>query len=187
MPAHVIVTGFAATEPEMRFTQPRDGRDSIATCSFRIGVARMFDSSKSDFFTVVLFRQQAEYAANWVEKGALIEVQGRLQNRTYVSNGVERTVTEIVGETIKCHRRPLSSDIRQFLGKLYGAMEQNPVTKPLVGVVQGLVEVVLKSDRQPAQEEAPATAMNTANPAAAAPGADPVAAGVGAADDPLSQ
>lgn len=71
----------------------------VNVCSFQIAVDRRYqqkgEERKSDFFTVVAWRQQAEFVHRYFAKGRMITVVGELQNRTYTSkDGVEVKVTE---------------------------------------------------------------------------------------------
>lgn len=77
----------------------------VNVCSFQIAVDRRYqqkgEERKSDFFTVVAWRQQAEFVHRYFAKGRMIMVVGELQNRTYTSkDGVEVRVTEIITNQI---------------------------------------------------------------------------------------
>ena len=74
-------------------------------CTFSIAVDRRYqqkgEERKSDFFTVVTWRQQADFVYRYFGKGRMILVEGELQNRSYTNkNGVEVKVTEIIAERI---------------------------------------------------------------------------------------
>lgn len=73
----------------------------VNVCSFQIAVDRRYQERKSDFFTVVAWRQQAEFVHRYFAKGRMIMVVGELQNRTYTSkDGVEVRVTEIIADRV---------------------------------------------------------------------------------------
>ena len=77
----------------------------VNVCSFQIAVDRRYqqkgEERKSDFFTVVAWRQQAEFVHRYFAKGRMIMVVGELQNRTYTSkDGVEVRVTEIIADRV---------------------------------------------------------------------------------------
>jgi len=57
---------------------------------------------ETDFFDVVAWRRSAEFAQNYLTKGRLVAVDGRLQNRSWVGNdGQKRYRTEIIAENIQ--------------------------------------------------------------------------------------
>ena len=94
----VIMVGRIATEPEMKTTA-----GGVARCSFRIAVARRFKNSEgkkeSDFFSVLCWRQTADFVFRYFAKGDAIAVEGSLQTRTYdAQDGTKRYVTEINAE-----------------------------------------------------------------------------------------
>lgn len=97
----VIMVGNIATDPESRTTQ-----GGIAQCTFRLAVQRRYpDSSgvrKADFFTVVTWRQTAEFCSKYLGKGCRIAVEGSVQNRNYdAQDGTRRWVTEIIAENVE--------------------------------------------------------------------------------------
>lgn len=50
----------------------------------------------------MVWDKQAESVANYLQKGRLVAVQGRLQNRNYeAQDGTKRTVTEVVCSQVK--------------------------------------------------------------------------------------
>jgi single-strand DNA-binding protein len=62
---------------------------------------------EADFIDVVAWRQNAEFAANYLGKGRLVAVEGRLQVRTWVQeDGQRRKWTEVVCDHLKSLDRP---------------------------------------------------------------------------------
>lgn len=56
----------------------------------------------TEWHRVVLFRRLAEVAGEYLRKGSLVYVCGRIQSRQYTDNaGIERYMTEVVGDTMK--------------------------------------------------------------------------------------
>ena len=77
----VIMTGRAVADPELKTTQ-----SGVNVTSFRIAVTRNYkvnDEYLSDFFTVVAWRNTAEFVANHFKKGDGLTVQGRAEVRKY--------------------------------------------------------------------------------------------------------
>ena len=73
----------------------------VSVLSFSVAVDRRYQSDKnnkvSDFFPCVAWRAEADFIARFFKKGALILVEGELQNRKYTGkDGVERQITELI-------------------------------------------------------------------------------------------
>lgn len=76
-------------------------------CEFRLAVNRSIrskdsDVQETDFFTVVVWRQQAEAAVRYLRRGSCVLITGTLHNRTWTAkNGEKRFRTELVAQEIK--------------------------------------------------------------------------------------
>lgn len=97
----VILIGRSTREPELRFTS---GGAAVAT--FTLAVDRPYLNAQgereTDFIRVVAWRKLAETCANYMGKGRLVAVEGRLQVRTYQTpDGQNRTITEVVADTVR--------------------------------------------------------------------------------------
>lgn len=97
----VILIGYIANDPETRTTQ-----SGVAQCSFRMGVQRRFANAQgqreNDFFSVVCFRQTAEFAGKYLSKGRKVAVEGSLQTRSYdAQDGTKRYVTEVIADNVE--------------------------------------------------------------------------------------
>lgn len=102
----VALVGRVVADPELRYTP-----SGIAVTTFRIAVNRRFKSEsgeqEADFFDVVAWRQSAEYASNYLTKGRLIAVEGRLQQRSWVQqDGQKRSKIEVVADNLQGLDRP---------------------------------------------------------------------------------
>ena len=95
---NVVLVGRMTRDAELRYTPSNQ-----AVATFTLAVNRNFKNQdgerEADFINVVIWRQQAENLANWVKKGALIGVTGRIQTRSYDNQQGQRVyVTEVVAE-----------------------------------------------------------------------------------------
>ncbi len=109
----IILIGRLAQDPELRYT-PAEG---VAVCTFSIAVERPFTNQKGekdvDFIRIVVWRKQAENCANYLSKGRMVAVEGRLQIRSYEDReGIRRTIAEVVasGVTFLDGRKDTSDD-----------------------------------------------------------------------------
>lgn len=97
----VILIGRLTRDPEMRYTG-----NGVAVCTFSIAVNRPYANQagerQADFIDIVTWRQLAENVANYMAKGRMVAVEGRLQVRTYESqDGQKRKAVEVVADTVK--------------------------------------------------------------------------------------
>lgn len=97
----VILVGRLTKDPELRYT-PK----GIAVCTFTLAVDRPFNNTggerETDFIPIVVWRQLAETTANYLRKGRLTGVEGRIQVRNYENNEGHRVyVTEVVADNVR--------------------------------------------------------------------------------------
>lgn len=97
----VVLIGRLTKDPELKFT-PGTG---TAVATFTLAVDRRFskDSQReADFIPIVVWGKQAESTANYMSKGKLIGIFGRIQTRSYdAKDGTRRYVTEVVAEEVQ--------------------------------------------------------------------------------------
>src|SRR5207244_13438905 len=103
----VILIGRLATDPELRYTP-----SGVAVTSFVIAVDRRMapneaGEKETDFIDIVAWRQSAEFAANYLNKGRLVAVDGRLQIRKWVAqDGTKRRNAEVIANDLRSLDRP---------------------------------------------------------------------------------
>ena len=93
--------GRLTKDPELKFT-PGAG---TAVCTFTIAVDRRFKKEgqpSADFVPVVVWGKIAESTANYMSKGKLIGVAGRIETRSYeAKDGGKRYVTEVIADEVQ--------------------------------------------------------------------------------------
>lgn len=96
-----ILIGRIANDIDLKIT-PGNG---TAVATFTIAVDRRFfkDGQKeADFIPVVVWGKQAESTANYMSKGKMIGVSGRIQTRSYdAKDGTKRYVTEVIADEVQ--------------------------------------------------------------------------------------
>lgn len=98
----VILIGRLTHDPELRYT-PGQG---VAVATFPLAVDRPFTNQQgqrdTDFINIVTWRKLAETCANYLKKGRLVAVEGRLQVRSYDdSQGIRRKASEVVADNVR--------------------------------------------------------------------------------------
>ena len=96
----VTLIGRLTADPELRYTGA-----GVPVANFRIAVDRSFSSAsgerQTDFINIVAWRQRAEFAANYLTKGRLVAVDGRLQIREWTTqDGQRRRTAEVVADEL---------------------------------------------------------------------------------------
>ncbi len=97
----VILVGRLTKNPEYRQTP-----NGVSVATFTLVVNRPFTNSQgereADFINVVVFRRQAENVNNYLSKGSLAGVDGRIQSRSYENQEGRRVfVTEVVADNVQ--------------------------------------------------------------------------------------
>jgi single-strand DNA-binding protein len=102
----VILIGRLTKDPELRYTPT-----GVAVTQFTLAVDRQFTAQggerEADFIPVVTWRQLAETCANYLRKGRLTAVEGRMQVRNYDNSEGKRVyVTEVIADNVRFLESP---------------------------------------------------------------------------------
>lgn len=94
--------GRLTRDPDLKYT----ANQGIAVANFTLAVDRTFKNNQgekeADFINIVTWRKQAENCAEYLSKGSMAAVAGRLQIRSYDDKeGIRRKVAEIVADNVR--------------------------------------------------------------------------------------
>ncbi len=99
----VVLVGRLTADPEMRYTP-----NGVAVANFRLAVNRRprrdqpAEERQADFIDIVTWRQTAEFCGNYLNKGALVSVEGRIQVRDWeTQDGQRRRSVEVVAYSVQ--------------------------------------------------------------------------------------
>lgn len=97
----VVLIGRLTKDPELKHTT-----NGIAVANFTLAVERNYKNAQgereTDFIPCVVYRQLAELVREYLAKGKLAAVDGRLQVRTYeAQDGEKRWVYEVIAEDVR--------------------------------------------------------------------------------------
>ncbi|MFB1100867.1 single-stranded DNA-binding protein [Terribacillus sp. JSM ZJ617] len=97
----VVLVGRLTKDPDLRYTP-----NGVAVANFTLAVNRPFKNqsgeSEADFINCVVWRKPAENLANYMSKGSLVGVDGRVQTRSFDNQEGNRVyVTEIVADSVQ--------------------------------------------------------------------------------------
>jgi single-strand DNA-binding protein len=97
---HVVLIGRLVRDPELRQTP-----SGTAVANFTIAVDRRprpDGAKEADFVRIAAWGKQGEACSNYLEKGRLVAVEGRLQIHSYqIQDGQNRTTTEVIAEHVQ--------------------------------------------------------------------------------------
>ena len=117
----VVLIGRLVRDPELNFLQ-----SGTAVCNFTLAIDKNLSKEKrqemeskgqptADFINIVVWGKQAESCANYLDKGRLAVVQGRIQTRSYEANdGTRRYITEVVASYVEFLEWGKKDDIDGF-------------------------------------------------------------------------
>ena len=93
----VVLLGRLTKDPEVKKTS-----SGKTVASFSLAVSDRFNRDKTDFINCVAWEKTAEYLTNYVKKGNLICVEGRISTRNYDGSDVKKVyITEVVCESVQ--------------------------------------------------------------------------------------
>lgn len=98
---HIVLIGRLTRDPELRYTP-----NGVAVTNFDLAVDRPVPNQQgereTDFIRIIAWQKQAELCANYLKKGRLVAVEGRLQIRGYeTQDGQKRRVAEVVASFVQ--------------------------------------------------------------------------------------
>lgn len=94
----VVLVGRLTRDPELKYTQ-----SGLAYLRFILAVNRRTKNGEqeADFITCVAWRKQAENMANYLSKGSLVGVEGRIQTGNYEKDGQRIYTTDVIVNNVQ--------------------------------------------------------------------------------------
>jgi len=111
----VMIIGNLGSDPEMRFTP-----NGNPVTSLRVATSRVYTTAEgerkqeTEWFTVVAWNKLAESCNQFLTKGRLVYVEGRLRTRTWESqDGQKHYRTEIIASSVTFLDRQASAALQE--------------------------------------------------------------------------
>ncbi|HLU23652.1 single-stranded DNA-binding protein [Lederbergia graminis] len=97
----VVLVGRLTKDPDLRYTP-----NGVAVATFTLAVNRTYTNQQgereADFINCVIWRRPAENVANFLKKGSLAGVDGRIQTRNFEGQDGKRVyITEVVADSVQ--------------------------------------------------------------------------------------
>lgn len=99
-----IIIGHLGRDPETRYMPNGDAVTNIAVATSEQWKDKNTGEKKeqTEWHRVTFYRKLAEIAGQYLSKGSLVYLEGKLQTRKYTDkDGIERYTTEIVADTMQ--------------------------------------------------------------------------------------
>lgn len=104
---NVALVGRLTRDPELRYIP-----SGTAVSTFTLAIDKNLSREKkqemesknqptADFIRIVVWGKQAENCANYLAKGRLVAVQGRIQTDSYEKDGIRRYTTDVVANNVE--------------------------------------------------------------------------------------
>lgn len=96
----VCLIGRLTGKPELRYTG-----GNLPFTRFSVAVNRTFSNAQgqreADFISIVVWRKQAENVCQYLDKGSLVSIEGRIQTGSFDDkDGNKRYTTEVVADNV---------------------------------------------------------------------------------------
>lgn len=96
----INIVGRIVNDPEARQTQ-----SGVTQSKFRVAVTRDFKNAEgkydADFFNIVAWKGTADFCNRYLQKGRLVEINGRVQTGKYEKDGAVRYTFDVMVNSIK--------------------------------------------------------------------------------------
>jgi single-strand DNA-binding protein len=103
-----FILGRVTADPQLRTTPSGQKVAGFGVATNRIWTDKAGNKqTEAEFHNVVVWGRQAEIAAQFLSKGSLVLIEGRLHTRTWRDQqGQDRRTTEIIAERLQLGPRP---------------------------------------------------------------------------------
>ncbi len=98
----VILVGNLGADPEMRYTA-----DGTAIARFNVATGESFvdkqgnRQERTEWHRIVAWRKLAEICGQYLSKGKLVYIEGKIRTRSWEQDGVKKYTTEIEADTMR--------------------------------------------------------------------------------------
>ncbi len=122
----VILVGRLGKDPDVRYTPSGDAVAELSLATDEVFKNKEGErTERTEWHNLVLWRNQAEFAKEWLKKGQLVYVEGRLQTRKWDDKeGQKRYKTEVKVDQVT------------MLGSFIGRNKEDNKTETEVGSVK---------------------------------------------------
>ena len=109
-----FIVGNLTRDPELRALPSGSQVASFSLATNRVWKDK--DGAKqeaTEYHNIVVFGRQAETSAQYLKKGSSVLIEGRLQTRSWESDGVKKYRTEIVADRVQFGEKPRTDSVKE--------------------------------------------------------------------------
>lgn len=92
----VVLIGRLTKDVDIRNTP-----NGKAVATFTLAADRKYKKDEADFIPVVVWGKSAENCAEYIGKGSMVAVDGRIQTRNYEKDGRKVYITEVIADDVR--------------------------------------------------------------------------------------
>ncbi len=131
----VLIIGRVTAAPQLRTTPGGQSVTAFSVATNRVWNGKEGRKEETEFHNIVAWGRTAEIASQFLQKGALVYLEGRLQTRSWQDKqGQTRKTTEIICENLQLGPRAAgSSSAPRQASEAAGAPREEPQAAPLAG------------------------------------------------------
>ncbi|RJQ25271.1 single-stranded DNA-binding protein [Candidatus Parcubacteria bacterium] len=145
----VFIIGRLTNDPQLRSTPGGQSVGSFSLATNRNWTAKNGQKqTDTQFHNVVVWGRQAEIASQYLKKGTMVLIEGRLQTRSWQdkTTGQTRYATEIVCENMQMGPRAMGSSSNSFSSGSKEFSQESPKDNFLEDMKDELPEINLEED-----------------------------------------
>ena len=126
----VVLIGRLTRDPELRTTN--SGKNVVDfSIAVQMRIKPQDGGPDADFFRIQAWGQTADYVSNYIGKGRLVAVDGRLNTRKWTdSNGQSRETIEIVADNVNGLDRPRDDNDQSGGSSRPASNNSRPASRP---------------------------------------------------------
>ncbi|MGB2762576.1 MAG: single-stranded DNA-binding protein [Minisyncoccales bacterium] len=145
----VFLVGNLTSDPELRSTP-----SGQPVCNFRIATNRIWNDKatgqqqqKTEYHSIVAWRRLAEIASQFLSKGGLVLIEGRLETRNWQdSAGNKRYRTEIIAERMQLGPKGFSKSFNQAAPSIEEEQKHSQSQEAEIPIIEEDAEPIKKVD-----------------------------------------
>jgi len=97
-----MVIGHLGADPDMRYTANGNAVTTFSVATSRKYTADGVQKEETEWFRIVTWNRLAETCSEYLEKGRLVYVEGRMQTRSWEGqDGAKHYMTELIAQEVK--------------------------------------------------------------------------------------
>lgn len=142
-----LIVGRVTAEPQLRTTPSGQSVTTFSVATNRVWNGKNGKQEETEFHNVVAWGRTAEIASQYLTKGAMVYVEGRLQTRSWKDKQDQtHKVTEIICERLQLGPRAAGATSGAARPAATGKPEQNPEFDQQAPAVEEIPVIDIEDD-----------------------------------------